>query len=132
MQVYRLAENNGETFHPPTLITQFLNQILRSKVSLKEETREAGASPAQQSPQLSDGVASQSRSREQLFTLYRAPPPLRTEAHNNAWEEETSRPLPRWWPSSRPGLSRPLPALSAPLEPLSQSRFTTPAAQTLP
>lgn len=73
MQVYRLAENNGETFHPPTLITQFLNQILRSKVSLKEETREAGGSPAQQSPQLSDGVASQSRSREQLFTLYRAP-----------------------------------------------------------
>lgn len=71
MEVYRLAENNGRTFHP--LITQFLNQILRSKVSLKEETREAGGSPAQQSPQLSDGVASRSRSGEQLLTPVQGP-----------------------------------------------------------
>lgn len=36
------------------------------------------------------------------------PPPLRTEAHNNAWGEEASRLLPRRWQSGRPGPSRPL------------------------
>ena len=130
MEVYRLAENNGGAFHPPTLITQFLNQILRSKVSLKEETREAGGSPAVRTTQRWSCIPVSVK--RAIVHSYTGPPPLRTEAHNNAREEETSWPLPRWWPSSRPGPSRPLPALSAPLEPLSQAHSTTPVAGTLP
>lgn len=81
-----------------TLITQLLNQILRSKVSLKEETREAGV-PLLSSPTTQRWSCIPVSFQEAIAHCPVQGPHL-CEPRRTTPGKETSGRSPRWWPSS--------------------------------